>query len=110
MMDLLRTETAGFTIETSHTLAELQQIAADGRLEEIIVPPDSLMDFPRLHIKPTAVTALENGNVIFISSIVERMRYKPGAEYLMCGPDDKFYGVYTFEADKRRFRPRKMFV
>lgn len=58
MRFLLRTQSGPFTLATAHTLEELRQAAEDGRLQDMLLPPEAalshlpMMDLPRRLEKP----------------------------------------------------------
>ena len=60
--ELRRIASAEFTIEQAHTIAELQQLAQEGRLGEALVPAARMLaDFPTVYVEPLAAGQIRQG-------------------------------------------------
>ncbi len=110
MKSLLRTKVGMFTLEKALTLTELEKIRDEGRIEEYLFPVDSAFaDCPALQVLPEFVKLIDNGNSFYVNQTVEKKRYHGQALVRVYG-NDKFYGVFAYEEEKRRYKPVKMFL
>lgn len=135
MKSLKRTRVGVFGAEEARTLAELEQLAKENRLEEALIPVETLFSrCPRLMVKPEFERLVKNGNelhpdqvvmdqVDMVQAVPERTEgcaaekisgmAGPGPEnFRVCGPDGTFYGLYAFSGTKENgtYRPVKMFL
>lgn len=123
---LLRVQAGPFSLKDSLKLSEVEQIMADGRIEDYLIAPDMMFQqFPAVHLPEEAQKRIENGNPL------EEELVKPE----VCSPCDggqvpdspelcrndgqqvrvytasgKFAAVYQYEKEKHRYRPVKMFL
>lgn len=62
---LCRTQAAEFTLPKAHRLADLQTMAANGTLEEALVPPTSLLPaMPGVHATDEQLIKIRHGNAV----------------------------------------------
>ena len=66
-------------------------------------------DCPALHVLPEFVKLIDNGNAFYVNQTVEKKRYEKQILVRVYG-NDKFYGVFSYEEEKRRYKPVKMFL
>jgi len=59
---LRRTEAAGLTVEAAITPEQLDQLAADGRLEDAFLPVGDLLPLPRVILGAAAASAFRHGS------------------------------------------------
>lgn len=110
MKSLLRTKVGIFTLDKALTLAELEKVRDEGRIEEYLFAVDSAFDeCPKLHVLPEFLKLIDNGNAFYVNQTVEKKRYE-GQLLVRVYGNDKFYGVYSYEEEKRRYKPVKMFL
>lgn len=110
MADLKRTRSGCFTSDTAITLEELVRLRDAGRLEEVLIPVDSMFpELPAVHVQPDFDRLLQNGNSLPPQCTLERRRYKDGEEVCVYDAAGTFYGVYCFREESRQFKPVKMF-
>ncbi len=108
MESLVRTRSGQFTLEEAHTLAEIEVFAAEGRLGEILLPTDSVFSgLPAARVREAAHRAAVNGNPLSAEDLIPAGQAEQLRVY---DPDGVFLGIYGWEAEKRRFRPLKMFL
>ncbi len=120
MESLVRTGSGQFTLEEAHTLAQIEALARAGRLGEILIPTDSVFsDLPAARVRKEAEKAAVNGNPLPAEDLIPagqaesallRDAAADGERLRVYGPDGAFLGIYGWEAEKRRFRPLKMFL
>ena len=111
MRSLRRTAVGEFRLENAHTLEELQQWKDEGRLAEAVLPVDGVFgSCPVLHVRRDCSGLLDNGNAILPEQTAEKELYAPERWVRMYGPDERFCGIYAYEAGRKRYRPVKMFL
>jgi tRNA pseudouridine55 synthase len=70
MSSLLRTMSGSFSIENAVKIDEVKNLAAEGRIEEILLPVENVMpDVERVTVSQAADKYLENGNKISVHFI-----------------------------------------
>lgn len=111
MQSLRRTAAGQFTLEKAMTLGELQQLKDQGRLEEAVLPVDSVFaDCPALHVSGENLRFLNNGNALYPQQTEEKTRYAPGKWVRFYREDGSFAGIYAYDGQSRWYRPVKMFL
>lgn len=111
MNRLERTRTGQFTLEGAHKLDEIESLYKQGRMEEVLLPIDSMFgELAEVHVIDAAVKLVENGNSFFTNRIRERRLFDEGEEVRVYDTEGHFYGIYTFLRKEGRFVPRKMFL
>lgn len=111
MQSLVRTRAGGFCLEKAYTLGQLQQLKDTGRLEEAILPVDSVfMECPALHIQEEFCRLIDNGNAFLPEQTREKELYAPGKWVRVYRTDESFAGIYAYEAGRKWYRPVKMFL
>lgn len=111
MRSLVRTRVSGFALEGAITLAELEELRDEGRVDDVLVPVDRLLaDCPALHVRKASRRFLENGNAISIHQTEEGKTYAPGEHVRVYFEDGVFAGIYTFDEGQMRYKPVKMFL
>ena len=111
MQSLVRTRVERFTLENAVTLGELQELKDSGRLEQALLPVDSVFaDCPALHVEEEYRKLLENGNAFRAEQTVEKLVYPAGERVRVYRQDGSFAGVYAYSPDRDWYRPVKMFL
>lgn len=88
MSALRRTRAGGYTLEQAVTLEALQQAKAEGRVEDYLLPIDSLFaEYPAVTISARLETACRNGNPIPCREAVDGLCrvYGPNGVFLLLG-------------------------
>ncbi len=110
MKSLLRTKVGGFCLDKALTLQQLEKVRDEGRIEEYLFPVDSAFaECPALHVLAEHKKLIDNGNSFYVNQTAENKRYEAGI-WVRVYVEDKFYGVYSYEQEKRRYKPVKMFL
>lgn len=111
MQSLRRTAVGRFTLEKALTLGELQQMKDRGRLEETVLPVDSLFeDCPALHVGGENVRFLDNGNAVYPRQTEEKKQYESGQWVRFYRTDGSFAGIYAYDGQRQLYKPVKMFL
>ena len=109
MQSLLRTKVGIFHADNAVTLTELEKLRDEGRLEEVLYPVESAFEeCPSLHVQPQYQKLLDNGNAFYGNQTLEKTIYPEGKWVKVYG-DGRFFGVYAYEKETRRYKPVKMF-
>lgn len=115
MEELLRTYVEPFSLDTSLTLAQIQQLADEGRVEEILCPVERLFaDMPACVIRPEFCKYMYNGNPLkdsWVKLAVENAELvqKPAAEIRLYTEQNMFFGIYEYQQDRHQYKLKKMF-
>lgn len=73
MTKLVRTKSSGFSIENSHTLAEIEQMAAEEKIKELIIPIERVfLSLQKGTVKKESYKLLYNGNPLKLSCFREK--------------------------------------
>ncbi len=110
MKSLLRTKVGPFSLEKAITLKQLEELRDAEKIEEVLFAVDSAFEeCPALHILPEFKKLIDNGNSFYAKQTEEKKTY-PGEVWVRVYAEDTFYGVYTYEQEKHRYKPVKMFL
>lgn len=111
MKSLQRTRVGCFGLEEAVTLAELETIRDKEGLESVVKPADSVfMQCRALHIKPEFAKLLENGNAFYPNQSREEIVHPAGEWVRVYRGEDCFTGVYTYDPQRKWYKPVKMFL
>jgi tRNA pseudouridine55 synthase len=79
LRELRRIASAEFTVEQARTIPELQQLAAENRLEEALIPAARLVpDFPSVYVEPLTAGQIRQGRNFPVSPF----RVQQGTRYV----------------------------
>ena len=113
MTSLTRTRVGEFTIENAYRLSEIEQMAGENQLSQIITPvEDMFLDLCRIETIHGAGMALHNGNQLPVT-VVKTEKQKDWLDGEQCRTYDesgKFCGIYEYQEERRLFTPVKMFL
>lgn len=117
MTSLERTRSGQFTKEKAYTLAEIEKIRDEGRLDDIILPVDSVFShLPELIVSGELEKKILNGNLIYKSECEklgledcysERKKIRV---YKENNNSSNFIAVYVYNKEKKGMVPEKMFL
>ena len=77
MGELVRTASGMFAISHAKTLDEIKEAATNGRLNELVMPVDELLPFPKITIHKSELKAALNGNAIQYTAASEQNGLRP---------------------------------
>lgn len=110
MKSLIRTKVGIFTAEEAITLEELEKIRDTIGIESKLYAVESVFaELPTLHVAEAHWKLLDNGNAFYVNQTLEKKKY-PENDWVRVYGNDKFYGIYTYEQEKHRYKPVKMFL
>ena len=111
MKSLKRTRVGIFTIDGALKLSQLEELAAQGRLEEKVIPVEAMFtELPALTVKDAFARLIENGNAFYPGQAEESVRTPDGGQVRVYDRKGRFYGIYAFSDEKERYQPVKMFL
>lgn len=111
MKSLKRTRVGIFTIDGALKLSQLEELAAQGRLEENVIPVEAMFtELPALTVKDAFARLIENGNAFYPGQAEESVRTPDGGQVRVYDRKGRFYGIYAFSEEKERYQPVKMFL
>lgn len=117
MTSLERTRSGQFTKEKAYTLAEIEKIRDEGRLDDIILPVDHVFDdLPILVVSGEIEKKILNGNLIYKSECKKMGLedcYSEGKKvrvYKENNNSSNFVAVYQYNKEKKGMVPEKMFL
>ncbi len=122
MKHLTRTRVGDFDISTSHKLAEIEELAHDERVSDVLIPvADVFADLPAATVTEAGAKRAVNGNLLNVKDVVINDNglhntTNPAAEpdtadrIRVVGPDGFFYGIYAYDPSDGRYHPLKMFL
>ncbi len=93
MTSLRRTQAAGFCLKDCHTLEEVQQLAQQNRISEIIIPiAEVFSDLPEIRLNPEQTTCYRHGVKLELTQLQSQLL--PEQErYAVYGDPDGFLGT-----------------
>ena len=111
MKSLKRTRVGIFTIDGALKLSQLEELAAQGLLEEKVIPVKAMFtELPALTVKDAFARLIENGNAFYPGQAEESVRTPDGGQVRVYDRKGRFYGIYAFSEEKERYQPVKMFL
>lgn len=106
MQKLVRTQAGIFGYQESHRLEEIQQLADQGRIAELIIPIDSLfLQYPVVHTKESCKKQAYNGNPLAAEQCIEQLSEK--GTIRLYDAEDQFIGIYQWK--EQHYVPMKIF-
>ena len=111
MKSLKRTRVGIFTIDGALKLSRLEELPAQGLLEEKVIPVEAMFtELPALTVKDAFARLIENGNAFYPGQAEESVRTPDGGQVRVYDRKGRFYGIYAFSEEKERYQPVKMFL
>lgn len=115
MEKLLRTETAGFSVENAYRLKEVEEIVKGAdqkgrRIEDILLPVEAaLKDYPRIDAKPGMEKILRNGGR-FLKEDISLKEESENSLYRVYDASGMFVGLFRYDPAVKMWKPEKMFL
>ncbi|MBO4921839.1 MAG: tRNA pseudouridine(55) synthase TruB [Lachnospiraceae bacterium] len=122
MERLLRTRSGAFTIEDSHSLAELEEIFAKAnsgendnntsceKIKNVLLSADTcFMEYPALHCKEKYDSVLLNGNLMRMRHFKEYIEVADPINRVYDSHND-FKALYEWVEERKLYRPLKVFI
>lgn len=113
MKRLRRTKAAGFQEQEAIKLHEVQKMADEGKLAELIKPIDSVFEcYSMLKIEETFLPLAYNGNCLPVNAVKKDsfMNLENGQKVRIYGRENEFIGLFYYDNTTESIRPYKMFL
>ena len=111
MGSLVRTRACGFCVHQSRTLSQVEAFMNEGRLDEILIPPDKMLEnHALLVVKDDALKRLVSGNFMYPEDFEPGQHLNIPGIYRIYDNKGLFYGLYRYNEGERFYRCEKMFV
>ena len=106
---LTRIQSAGFKIEQSVKIDEVENLVKTGRLNDILIPVDRMfLEYDKCVVLDKASKKIYNGNLFLTADIKECSDYKEKQKVRVYDETDVFVGIYEYDGNV--FKPVKMFL
>lgn len=111
MESLLRTKAAGFTLEESHKLSEIENYRDRGAIADILYPVEkALSRYVPIQISQAYTKQIYNGNPFSANEILDGHPADLKQPVRVYDYQGNFIGLYRYKPDKKAFYPYKMFL
>lgn len=111
MESLQRTRAGVFHIEDALTLAQVEQLVQEMRVQEVIIPPDDMFpDLRKEKAKSQYQKQLVNGNSLTLRMLCDSSGFYDNEQVRIYSEQGIFYGIYRYEEKTEGFYPVKMFL
>lgn len=111
MESLLRTRSGCFELKDSLRLEEIAEIYAQNRLTEVLLPVDTVFeDLKEVCISREYEALAYNGNTFSVKCIQKEINCLQDEQVRVYDMEQRFIGMFRYNADKREFRVEKMFL
>lgn len=105
LAELRRVASGPFTVEDAHTLEELEQAAREGRLADLLLPPDAgLLDLPAISVTLEEARRLVHGQRV--AGPPPSQPDRPARVLL----DGRLIAIAEFDPERGQWQPRKVLV
>jgi tRNA pseudouridine55 synthase len=106
MASLKRTRVGEFMIKDSLTLAQIEELARDGRIAEAVKAVDKFFEHLRaVTVKDEQLSLVKNGN-----KLSAQEDFAEGEVVRVYGEDGTFYAIYSYQQSTGELKPLKMFL
>lgn len=110
MSSLVRTRVDGFLAGEALRLVQIEKLMEEGRLMEHVTAVDEIFGaLPKLVVKEEWRKLIDNGNPVY-ESMFKAPQREPEGDVRVYSGDGSFYGIYTFDPEKERYKPVQMFL
>lgn len=112
MSYLKRTKAAGFTIDKSFTIGQIEKMVQEKRMQQFLLPIDTIFqNKKKFYVNKEAEKGLYNGNRLFPNAFA-RQSFDLEEEETVCVYDHekRFAGIYIWQNEKKELKPFKLFI
>lgn len=111
MTHLERIRAGEFRVEKALTLSRIEKEVRDGRIEDHILPVEAVfMDYPSVIVQAEFRKLIDNGNSFYADMAVDEILRRDKEAVRVYNEEGKFYGIFEYCLQERRFKPVKMFM
>jgi tRNA pseudouridine55 synthase len=112
MESLVRTKVSGFLLESSKTLAQIEELVRQDALDTIVRSVEAVFaDYAQVVVPKQADKLLWNGNPLPVGCLENQSiaNSADGMEYRVYSMEKTFIGVYAYQKEKQCLVPVKLF-
>lgn len=111
MESLLRTQSGCFHLQDSLKLEEIAEVYAKSSFAKVLLPVDSVFEeLKEVCICREYEALAHNGNAFSVKCIQKKIHYQQDEQVRVYDMDQRFIGIFRYNAGKREFRVEKMFL
>ncbi|MCM1388034.1 MAG: tRNA pseudouridine(55) synthase TruB [Bacillus sp. (in: Bacteria)] len=111
MESLERTRVGDFLIKDALSLLEVERLAHENMLQDVIIPPEDMFpDLRKERVKSRYQKLLANGNRLVLEMMCEGSGFCDNEQVRIYSEENIFYGIYRYEEETESFHPVKMFI
>ncbi|MCM1146057.1 MAG: tRNA pseudouridine(55) synthase TruB [Clostridium sp.] len=111
MESLERTRVGDFMIKDALSLSEVERLAHENMLQDVIIPPaDMFPDLRKERVKSRYQKLLANGNPLVWEMMCDGSGFCDNEQVRIYSEENIFYGIYRYEEGTESFHPVKMFI
>ncbi|MBS7038330.1 MAG: tRNA pseudouridine(55) synthase TruB, partial [Ligilactobacillus ruminis] len=106
MSDLTRLESGSFKLDEAYTLAQLEELKQNGRLEEALRPVDHALKMPERELTSAQWKIVKNGGFLLPENFSD-LSATDGLQVALTY-QNKCRCVYRYNEEKRRYQAEQM--
>lgn len=107
MTSLRRIKANGVTIDSCHTLGELEKMKERGELERALMPVDSFIKYPEIRVTAPQAKRFSNGGGLDINRFGGKK--EPGL-YNVYSPEGRFLGIGEIDEERTELKVKRVFA
>ncbi len=107
MTSLRRIKANGVTIDSCHTLGELEKMKEQGELAKTLMPVDSFIKYPEIRVTAPQAKRFSNGGSLDINRFGGKK--EPGL-YNVYSPEGRFLGIGEIDEERTELKVKRVFV
>ena len=106
-----RTRVGEFHIEDALKLSEIENIKANEKLEEKVIPVEKFfLSYRKITVTNQFKKLIDNGNPFYLNMIKEKETYEDKEQVRVYSEEGKFFGIFGFHLQDEKFKPVKIFM
>lgn len=112
MKDLLRKRVGDFTLASSKTLSQIEDIMKNKKVDDILIKVDSLFtEYMKVIVKEQYSKIIYNGNALLPSNLKDfSLDLAKEEKIRVYDFQNNFLAIYRYDLEKEIFKPFKMFL
>ena len=112
MESLKRIKAGEFLLKDSRKLCRIEELAGQGRIEEVLIPIDSMfLSYKKVVVDKKYQKLVDNGNAFMEMHIKQGSEMPPAdAPFRVYDENKRFIGIYEYRKEKKQYMPVKIFL
>lgn len=107
MTSLRRIKANGVTVDSCHTLGELEKMKEEGTLSQALMSVDSFIKYPEIRVTAPQAKRFSNGGALDINRIGGK---KETGLYNVYSSEEKFLGIGEIDGEGTELKVKRVFV